>query len=195
MIVSSAIALLSAVVSVRGHFRNDTAYLTFRWYPQPHLLNMRSLYTHWVCGTVEFTIIRNDYDLQHREMLWPDGLKPGFVEEFRRKYPRGFSTYYEAPPNSFTIADVHAFTISTAHTEIKNLASHNEWWTISVPGWMPLIVFSIAPARWLWLSRRRWSRVRRGLCIGCGYNLCSSRDRCPECGRAVEAATETAPAR
>lgn len=36
------------------------------------------------------------------------------------------------------------------------------------------------------LARRRKSlRIRRGLCVGCGYDLRHSRERCPECGLVV----------
>jgi len=38
-------------------------------------------------------------------------------------------------------------------------------------------------ARWRRLRRRE--RIEQGLCPACGYDLCESRTRCPECGRPV----------
>src|SRR5439155_27200589 len=99
--VSLAIALRLAVLIVRGFFRNDTAVLGRMWSPQPLRLNARSLYMRNVCGTIGFTIIRNDFDLEHREWISPDAIKPGFVEEFKTHNPRGFSAHYESPPNVF----------------------------------------------------------------------------------------------
>ena len=56
---------------------------------------------------------------------------------------------------------------------------------ISVPYWSMLLVpampFAFAIARW----RRRRSRIRRGLCLVCGYDLRATPDRCPECGTSV----------
>lgn len=47
---------------------------------------------------------------------------------------------------------------------------------------VPLVLIS----RSFLTRRRRAVRIRRGLCVGCGYDLRHSRARCPECGLAVE---------
>jgi hypothetical protein len=55
---------------------------------------------------------------------------------------------------------------------------------ITISYW-PLVMITAACA---WLtgrtSRRRRRRVRRGLCVTCGYDLRMSPERCPECGLA-----------
>jgi hypothetical protein len=56
-------------------------------------------------------------------------------------------------------------------------------------GWMPAWVLVIPGALTglLWFvhcrRRRRWGREQR--CLGCGYDLRASTDRCPECGRVI----------
>ncbi len=42
-----------------------------------------------------------------------------------------------------------------------------------------VLTFASATA---WRSARSWRRRRRGHCVGCGYDLRGSTDRCPECG-------------
>jgi hypothetical protein len=47
---------------------------------------------------------------------------------------------------------------------------------------------SILPVAWLLVGRRLWRRTAAGSCHGCGYDLCATPDRCPECGIETETA-------
>jgi hypothetical protein len=66
-----------------------------------------------------------------------------------------------------------------------------------VPAWFLVLVFAVAPARWVFLYRRDQLRRRKGLCRKCGYDLRATPDadgplmqRCPECGHAVDSASQ-----
>ena len=64
--------------------------------------------------------------------------------------------------------------------------SHWKYGAIIVPYWALLIVLIPLPARYLSRVVIRWRRRRLGRCIGCGYDLRKSTERCPECGKRVD---------
>jgi hypothetical protein len=56
------------------------------------------------------------------------------------------------------------------------------------PDWALMVLFGVplVPTIPIMLVRRRARvRIRKGLCVKCGYDLRASKDRCPECGTVV----------
>jgi hypothetical protein len=66
---------------------------------------------------------------------------------------------------------------------------------VAISHWLPALLSSLLPARWLARRLLRRRRARAGLCPRCGYDLRETRDRCPECGsiQAPKAAREEQP--
>jgi hypothetical protein len=59
---------------------------------------------------------------------------------------------------------------------------------ISAPHWLVALATAALPAAWLTRWQRERVRARRlhgGCCERCGYDLRATRQRCPECGLAV----------
>jgi hypothetical protein len=78
--------------------------------------------------------------------------------------------------------------------------SRQEIWLAAVPFWLIAAAAAVPPAVWLrrWRSRARVrARLAVGCCAACGYDLRATPrddgplfDRCPECGKSGQVATE-----
>ncbi len=95
-------------------------------------------------------------------------------------------------PRSSVKPDEHALTFYESPSEFSfvglgirsDMRQGEETRYITIPHWIPACAFAAAAA-WLWLPiHRRSGRLKRGLCIHCGYDLATSPSTCPECGHA-----------
>jgi hypothetical protein len=62
-------------------------------------------------------------------------------------------------------------------------------YNLTVPYWF-LVLCCLVPligaTQYHWRSRRQRLRLATGLCPNCGYDLRSTPERCPECGKVIE---------
>jgi len=67
----------------------------------------------------------------------------------------------------------------------------NSLWRLSLSYWLLVIAFSVIPVTWLYRWWTHWRRYTIGTCHRCGHDLRSIKERCPECGTAIEASLNT----
>jgi hypothetical protein len=53
---------------------------------------------------------------------------------------------------------------------------------VGFPMWLPVVLTSLLPSRWLLFVARRHQLKWTGHCPTCGYDVRATPDRCPECG-------------
>ena len=103
-----------------------------------------------------------------------------------RGEPHWSWVYAGFPPNrgQYSIIPIQATAGPVGWGE--NIDKFEECYSLTVPHWLPFVVFGFLPAVWLSMisARRQRARTRaeKHCCVNCGYDLRGSPNRCPECG-------------
>jgi hypothetical protein len=107
---------------------------------------------------------------------WRDGRLNAY-------YGPGYVTQYASDSDSFELAGI---SLSRGRTPDGKLSIT----AIGLPQthvWAALLLLSLPPAFCL-RRRLRDRRTAPGTCARCGYDLCATPDRCPECGAVAASA-------
>jgi len=77
----------------------------------------------------------------------------------------------------------------TKNGELSSLDKNEAAIGLAIPMWLVMLVVTSLAIFQAWRFSRRRRLYGRPICRACGYDLRASRDRCPECGTAIPAAS------
>ena len=126
-----------------------------------------------------------------RGQVWLTALGPGGLFHpgrgpQRREWARGWIPVDKAPAPYDAPAPLRWLGIDWKYDVTVDPAAPRRWRrhhiSVAVPYW--LLVAAAGGGAWAAgrRTRRRRRRERRGECARCGYDLCATPGRCPECG-------------
>ena len=104
-----------------------------------------------------------------------------------------WSWVYEASPfwDDYPVIPIQATVGPVGWGEHSDM--FGERYSLTIPHWVPFVIFGFLPAVWLSsISARRkraQARLEKHCCVDCGYDLRATPGRCPECGHVTKGAT------
>lgn len=172
-VLSLGMTVLLAVLWVRS-YRISDEFSCSRWTVKDN----RNVYH-------EYTILSDEgcfyCSLRYSEVTVRDSNSelgrvkiPSRMSASWRKRGRAGSSEDKCAANFFRIRWGHHTTYITNEEVVSNYAA--------LPTWLPLTMGLLFPIIWGARLRAKIRRSGKGRCLRCGYDLCATPGRCPECG-------------
>jgi hypothetical protein len=123
-------------------------------------------------AVAQATLVLRQYESQQRPPPAPAVAPPRFMPRWERNGWEGFwirLRHNRVPPGTNQLPGVKT----------------GRW--VEFPFWMPFLLAAAPLAFAGRAARQRRVRLRRGLCLSCGYDLRGGGERCPECGTPASA--------
>lgn len=111
------------------------------------------------------------------------GLTADVMSAPRDDFGQVHDTLYDKPHEKWHFL---GFRFSTGNLALTDTLACR-YSALIVPYWFLVLALLPLPARAFRETWVIWRRGRRGLCLGCGYDIRASTGRCPECGREIAA--------
>jgi hypothetical protein len=177
------------------------------------LFNVLSALSLLLCAAVVALWVRS-YWVNDRLNIWPAGPGPGGADcrSYNLRSGKGGLAFWisardgpSAPRYKVTWSHNPAYWYPMQANEGDGnmtrwnrfgfeLREYPNWFSFTVPYWSLAAALSALPAMWLTRNVRRRTRIKRGLCPSCGYDLRATPGRCPECGTATTSSPASAAA-
>ena len=185
-------AVFSILLSIGAGIFWYRSYRYHEEYAYSTKVGLTSETTFWFFTTPDcFTLNIDAYD-------YPESDRAAFLDRaFHNRadghFYNSIMPYLSHPRLYASLRNIDMWSFS-AHKELRDKMWSTEGIQqtrrlVHAPFWTAILLFLILPVWQVahiikWYRRAR--RIRRGLCIACGYDLRASRERCPECGLAVK---------
>lgn len=162
-----------------GHF--EQFHIRYARWPKPEEGRRVYVIVSWYSNTLRLSVIDSAVVAAHFRDWSGDRLN-----HFRQRRPPGLHFAFDGEDVTREMNGYRPGFAAHFYPDTDRPPAYGDQYVLAVRPWLPTLLLAVLPALWLhgFIKTRR--ARRRGLCPRCGYDLCATPDRCPECGHVSE---------